>query len=315
MASVFISYAHSDEHFRRELEKHLAVLRRQYVVTTWHDRRVGPGEELHGQISAQLEDADIILLLISADFLSSDYCYDIEMKRAMERHEQRSARVIPVILRPCEWKDAPFGKLKAVPKDAKPVVKHATLDDGFVEVAQAVRQAAKSLGNSRALKLTKPEATSPAIPDQTVPRSSNLRVRRGFTDHERHKFLTEAFDYIARYFENSLNALQAQNTDVGTDFRRIDANSFEVIAFVGGDEKSRCGIWLGSWSRTKEVSFSYNGVGDGNSFNESMSVRDDGHTLYLEPIGMTHLVQRKEPKFTHECAAEYYWGLFVSKLR
>ena len=100
------------------------------------------------QISAQLDSADIIILLVSADFLASDYCYKIEMTRAMARHDEGTARVIPVILRPCDLHGAPFGKLKAVPTNGKPVVKHATLDDGFVEVTQAVREAAESLSGS-----------------------------------------------------------------------------------------------------------------------------------------------------------------------
>ncbi len=162
MASVFISYSHSDEALQNKLETHLAGLHRQGIITTWHDRRIDPGEELHSRISAQLEDADIILLLISAEFLDSDYCH-IEMKRAMERHEQGSARVIPVILRPCEWEGAPFSELLAVPKDAKPVVKHATLDDGFVEVAQAVRQAAERVSpiTGGTAFLSRPSTISP----------------------------------------------------------------------------------------------------------------------------------------------------------
>ena len=136
MASVFMSYSHTDEELRKELEKHLAGLRRQGVISSWHDRRIGPGEEIHGEISAHLDAADIILLLVSADFLASDYCYDVEMTRAMERHKQGTARVIPVILRPCDWQEAPFGSLKACPTDGKPVVKHTSLDDGFLEVAQ-----------------------------------------------------------------------------------------------------------------------------------------------------------------------------------
>ena len=75
---VFMSYSHVDEDLRNELEKHLAALKRQGAITTWHDRRIVPGDELHGQISEQLDTADIILLLVSADFIGSDYCYDVE---------------------------------------------------------------------------------------------------------------------------------------------------------------------------------------------------------------------------------------------
>ena len=283
-----MSYSHTDEELRHELEKHLAGLRRQGVISTWHDRRIGPGEEIHGQISAQLDSAEIILFLVSADFLASDYCYDGEMLRAMERHDEGTARVIPVILRPCDWLGAPFDKLKAVPTDGKPVVKHATLDDGFVEVAQAVREAAESLGSTTATARPATSTTGTVPQAQPSPRSSNLRIKKEFTDRERHAFLNEGFAYIARYFENSLNELKARNTDVETDYRRINANRFEAIAFVRGREQSRCGIWLGGLSRTDGLFFSHDGVGDGNSYNESMSVRDDGYTLYLEPIGIAH---------------------------
>lgn len=182
---------------------------------------------------------------------------------------------------------------------------------GFVEVAQAVRQAAEALGSAQASTLITPEATSTAGSSQPAPRSSNLRFKKEFTDRERHRFLTEAFEYVARYFENSPNELHGRNTDVETDFRRIDANRFEAIAFVGGREQSRCGIWLGGLSRTDGISFSYDGVGSGNSYNESMSVRDDGYTLYLGPMGMAHFGQRQESELTHEEAAEYFWRLLV----
>ncbi|MES9969977.1 MAG: toll/interleukin-1 receptor domain-containing protein, partial [Candidatus Thiodiazotropha sp.] len=102
MVEVFFSYSHQDEGLRNELEIHLSLLRRQGAIDIWSDHRIGPGEELGGEIDRHLESADIILLLVSPNFLNSDYCYDIEMKRAMERHEHGETRVIPVILRPCD---------------------------------------------------------------------------------------------------------------------------------------------------------------------------------------------------------------------
>ena len=299
MLHVFMSYSHADEDLRDELEKHLAGLRRQGTITTWHDRRIGPGEDLHGQINAQLNTADIILLLVSADFLASDYCNDVEMTQAMERHEQHHARVIPVILRPCVWQDAPFGHLRAVPADGKPVVQHATLDEGLLEVAQAIREVA----SARSSQLTTASSSGPAIEGEgairQVPRSSNLRVRKEFTDREYHVFLQEAFGYIARYFENSLKELRERNEQVESDFRRMDANRFEARTYLGGEEKSLCGIWLGGLSRTDSLLFSYDGVGNG-SHNESMSVGDDGYTLFLEPMGIPFLGQQQDKHLTME---------------
>src|SRR5262249_6285750 len=119
MATLFFSYSHRDEDLRDELETHLAALKRQGVIETWHDRRIGAGQEVDNTISEHLEDADIILLLVSPYFIASDYCYDVEMARAMERHDAKLARVIPVILHPCDWHNLPFGKLLATPKDGK----------------------------------------------------------------------------------------------------------------------------------------------------------------------------------------------------
>jgi parallel beta-helix repeat protein len=144
---VLISYSHIDEPLRNELEKHLSILKRQKLISTWHDRKIGAGEEWKEQIDDHLNSAQIILLLISADFLASDYCYNIEIKRAMERHESGEARVIPIILRPVDWKGAPFGKLQALPTNAEPIVskKWGCTDEAFVDVARGLRATVGSL--------------------------------------------------------------------------------------------------------------------------------------------------------------------------
>lgn len=88
MADVFFSYSHKDEALRDRLEVHLTMLKREGIIETWHDRRITAGDEFAGVIDARLESADLILLLVSADFLNSNYCFDVEMKRALERHAQ-----------------------------------------------------------------------------------------------------------------------------------------------------------------------------------------------------------------------------------
>ena len=98
MAKVFFSYSHKNEDLRNELEIHLSILKRQGIIETWHDRRIDAGQEFSQEISEYLNEADIILLLVSPYFLASDYCYDVEMKRALEMHERKEAVLIPVIL-------------------------------------------------------------------------------------------------------------------------------------------------------------------------------------------------------------------------
>lgn len=138
---LFYSYAHEDEALRERLEVHLKLLKRQGILQDWHDRAIGAGSEWAEQISTHLESADLILLLISPDFIASDYCWDIELKRAMERHEAGEARVIPIILRETDWTGAPFGKLQALPKDAKPVKSWPDQDAAFVDIARGIRKA------------------------------------------------------------------------------------------------------------------------------------------------------------------------------
>jgi hypothetical protein len=137
--AVFYSYSHNDELLRNQLETHLAPLERSGLILPWHDRCLGAGDEWGEQIDEHLQSAQIVLLLISPDFLASRYCFDIEMKTALERHAKRQAIVIPIILRPCDWSGAPFAHLQALPRDAKAVALWPNQDEAFAEIAKAIR--------------------------------------------------------------------------------------------------------------------------------------------------------------------------------
>lgn len=146
---LFFSYSHKDEDLRDELAKHLTILERQGVISSWYDRRIVPGQEWDHQINDNLKTADIILLLVSSDFLASNYCWDVEVKTAIERHDAREACVIPVILRSVDWTDAPFAKLQALPKNAQPVKSWTNEDEAFTDVAKGIRHAANKLKGER----------------------------------------------------------------------------------------------------------------------------------------------------------------------
>ena len=206
MSIIFFSYSHADENLRDQLEKHLVALQRQGIISSWHDRRIAAGTELAGAIDGHLDAADVILLLISPDFIASDYCYEREMKRAMERHREGEARVIPVILRPCDWKDLPFGTLLATPRDGRAITMWPNSDEAFLDVVTSIKRALTEMGRKR-----EPHAQGPtALPSAAVSsvqestRSSNLRITKKFTDLDRDRFRHDGFEYIARFFENSL---------------------------------------------------------------------------------------------------------------
>ncbi|MEO1069422.1 MAG: SUMF1/EgtB/PvdO family nonheme iron enzyme, partial [Cyanobacteria bacterium J06638_6] len=143
------SYSHKDEALRDQLATHLKLLERQGIISSWHDRKIVPGSEWAGDIHHYLEQDDIILLLVSADFLASDYCWDIEIQKALERHEAGTTTVIPVILRPVDWSSAPFARLQALPKNAQPVVTWAPPDLAFMDIAKGIRLRAEELVATR----------------------------------------------------------------------------------------------------------------------------------------------------------------------
>jgi hypothetical protein len=159
---VFISYSHKDDAFREDLLVHLANLRHQGKIVAWHDRAIEAGEEWEAQIKGKLESARIILLLISPPFMASKYCYDIEMQRAIARHNEGTARVIPIIIRPSDWQDSPFSKLQVLPKDALPVTQWSDRDAAFLDVVKGVRSAVDSLS-----KVIVPQSRSISTTDNT----------------------------------------------------------------------------------------------------------------------------------------------------
>jgi hypothetical protein len=173
VVKVFFSYSHKDESLRDALETHLSMLKNQGTIQAWHDRRIGAGNEIDSSIDRHLDDADIILLLISPDFLASSYCWGIEVKRAMERHEAKAARVIPVILRACDWHSAPFGKLMAAPKDGKPVRLWPDLDEAFYDGARQIRVVAETIASRPVTPATSNAAPS-AVSNQTGTGSASL---------------------------------------------------------------------------------------------------------------------------------------------
>lgn len=319
MASVFFSYSHVDETLRDQIETQLALLKRQEVIETWHDRRIGAGEEFAGAIDQHVESDNIILLLVSADFIASDYCYDIEMKQAMERHAAGEAIVIPVILRACDWHGAPFGRLNATPPDGKPITQYADRDQALLEVAKAVRGAAARLKprhspSARGERAAPPVEGIVSIP--TGPRSSNLALAKEFTERDKDRFRHDSFEYIARFFENSLGELAARNEGIKGDFRRIDADRFAAVVYKQGQAVSRCTVFLGDRTFSGGIAYSAAETSASNGYNELLRVEADDQSMFLLSMGMAAMGgSRDAAKLTQEGAAELYWGMLIERLQ
>ncbi len=310
MATLFFSYSHVDENLRDQLEIHLAGLRRQGLISSWHDRRIIAGEDFGDAIDQHIDTADVILLLVSPDFIASDYCYEREMKRALEKHQRGDARVVPVILRPCDWHDLPFGKLLAAPKDGRPITKWPNIDEAFQDVVTAIKVALKQRGQNakpstgRAPDASKTTSTPP-------PRSSNLRISKQFTDLDKDRFRHEGFEYIANFFENSLEELVHRNPDMQQSFRRIDANHFTAAAYRNGEKVCRGSASLGGGTMGSEsIEYSMTDEPRHGGMNEAVMVRADDEMIYFEALGMQSYGNSKD-RLTFQGAAELFWELFI----
>src|SRR5579859_3891784 len=137
---VFIGYSHADRKLRKKLEEHLGVLKHSREIVIWQDQEILPGDNWDDQIKTRLKEADVILLLVSASFFASQYCWEEEVQKAIERHKAGTARVIPIILRPVDWQYSLLGQLQALPTGAKPVTRWNDPDDAFEDMVRGIRK-------------------------------------------------------------------------------------------------------------------------------------------------------------------------------
>ncbi len=146
MKKVFISYSKIDSQHLIKLENHLSVLKRNGTIGTWNCRKLLPGEKWDGRIKTELEEADLILFLVSDDFLATDYIWDIEIKRAIERDQNPSdpVTVVPIIVRSCDWEDSPLGVFNTVPKKAQVINSSKDIDEAWTSVVKELKQILKN---------------------------------------------------------------------------------------------------------------------------------------------------------------------------
>ena len=138
------------------------------MIKKWHDREIKPGQDWSDQIDKRLRRAQIILLFISPHFIESDYCYEVEMREALERQKTGEAEVIPVILRPCLWRSAPFGHLQALPQDGTPITSWPNRDEACVNVAQGIMDVVQQIIAEKRTQQLEPEFDVPALLEMNV---------------------------------------------------------------------------------------------------------------------------------------------------
>jgi hypothetical protein len=150
---IFISFADEDKSLMLELEKHLSPLVHSGIIAIFHRHKISPGADREKKISEQLASAHIILLLVSAYFIASDYCFSIELKQALERHEAGNVRIIPIILRPVIWKKTRLGRLQSLPRNGKPIIDWFNRDKAFFDVSCDIEKTIEEISSDKQIIL------------------------------------------------------------------------------------------------------------------------------------------------------------------
>jgi hypothetical protein len=194
---------------------------------------------------------------------------------------------------------------------------YANQQEAFAIVAKDVREAAKAFALAHSEKRSSVDRSGPASVAVPGPsRSSNLRVKRKFDAHERDEFIEDSYEYIARYFEGSLEELSKRNPQIKGRFKRLDATSFSASVYEGGARVAQCSVWYGGQTfGSPGIAYSHSVDSGRNSFNESLSVVNDGFTLQLKPLGMQLGATRDGEALSQQGAAEYYWSMLIRPLQ
>ncbi|TDL74113.1 toll/interleukin-1 receptor domain-containing protein [Palleronia sediminis] len=303
---AFISYSHRDSGALERLHVHLASLKREGRIEAWYDRDILAGDELDAEVKEQLESCELFLLLVSPDFLASDYCVETEMNRALERHDARHARVVPIIIEPCDWAASRLRALKALPQDGKPISEWTNQNLAYLNVIQELR---RILDHEPPASL--PGSSAPAALDgdgveQSAP-ERRYRVRREFDDIDKAEYREAAFKAIKSYFQsavqelNSVEGLRGRFTDLSeTSFGCVIVNrglgrGTAHLTVHGGRGKHHFG----------DVYYSFSEDAAENTANGWFSVEADEYELHLKgSIGFSHNERRMNP----ETAAETLWA-------
>ncbi len=149
--NVFVIYAHADERLRNRLGTFIKVLQLQSLIDAWYDRKINSGNQWQKEIDENLDKADLILILVSPDLLASDFCWNMEIKKALRRHKQRKAVVIPIFLRPCDTENIEFMKLQGLPSNSKPVTKWKNCDEAFTDISKGIRAVVERIRSQNGL--------------------------------------------------------------------------------------------------------------------------------------------------------------------
>jgi hypothetical protein len=300
MAKAFISYSHRDEKALERLHTHLATLRREKKIVAWYDREILAGDDVDDEISSSLRDSQIFLALVSPDFLASNYCYEREMAKALERHAEGSLRVVPIILEPCDWKSTPLGKLKALPKDGKAISTWTNENVAYLDVVTELRRISSETATSDQ-ENAKDDVATPALGKREARR---YRIKREFDAIDRDEFREQAFRTIRDFFRQSVGELNEIGESIRARFEQMNDLAFSctVLNKANRDREAHITVHAdGEESFGGDISYSFKRRSPANTANGFIRVAANEYELYLELDNFSHGRSRDVGSLSTSC--------------
>jgi hypothetical protein len=306
---AFISYSHQDSAALDRLHVHLANLQREGRIETWYDREILAGDVLDDEINQELEVADLFLLMVSPDFIASNYCVENEMRFALQRHDAGEVRVVPIIVEPCDWAAMPqLRQLKAIPKDGVPISEWANANTAYLDVVQEIRRIVD------AVEIETPELAGdefvPTAPQHGIPR---YRVQRDFDEIDRGEYRDAAFATIKDYFQRAISEIDAVD---GLRGRFVDrgANSFGGTVVNRGRQHGTAHITVhcrNAGFALGDIYYSFNENAGDNTANGGFNVSSDEYERFL--VVTMAMFGNAPERLNFEQAAEYLWNQFIEQ--
>jgi hypothetical protein len=308
MPRIFISYSHRDEKALERLHAHFSMLRREGAIEPWFDRDILAGDDIDDEVETALRASDIFVALVSPDFLASNYCYEREMTEALQRHSEGSIRVIPIILEPCDWLSSPLGKLKALPKDGKPISIWTNENIAYLDVVTELRRV---LSNA-----PRPEEGNPPAKFSRGKRTSRgYRIKREFDSFDRDDFQAKAFEIIKDYFRRSIEELNEIGEPIRARFELMAEHAFTCTVLNKAARNQEAHITVHGDSEGHfggGISYSFKRRAPNNTANGFIRVEADEYELYLKLDNFSFMQARNEEPRSPEEAAEALWHEFIS---
>jgi hypothetical protein len=302
---LFISYSHADAEQLERLHKHLAQLEREGTVAGWYDREIGAGSKIENEIRAALESADIFIACASPDYIASNYCYDRELDRALEREATGELTIVPVIFEPCDWLSTPLSKFMALPRDGKPISEYTNQNIALLEVIGALRALAQSTHDNEINVGTTPSGPAEATA------ASRYRVKKDFDELDKRDFVERCFNDIYRFFEASVSELQSL-PEIEARLSGLGADSFSCTVINRGVRRGFETIHVrrgGAWGA---IDYLFGEQDSRNTSNGGFTVEADDYNLSLRGASFARPSGR-EP-LTSDEAAQLMWDELLRKV-